>query len=323
MISFLDRLFVLMKRHRKLRAPVRVIVCLVFVLQATFALSETFTTATPAQEATITLDVDYSHIPLLTIKANQVSTEELIGSLAKELGFEVKRIGKADPNIRISGRYVGELPDLLPLLLRDESYVATFRESTSTGYRALDFLFLLDSHAMPHNEMPQSPLNHRSVQSDDSAPISISASEIHKILEQSPNMNKDLRQYLETLASRIETGDMMVSFDVDLSDAPRTVSDLLTRINTPIDPAFADNRLENIEPGTPPHYLQGANDAAQHTLDSALARTTSMAIRNLEMLSKSIQGACLEGGCPGITRQEIAEREARMAAEQEEKSLKD
>jgi hypothetical protein len=298
----LDQLFVL-KRRGGLITTIRAMLLCALVSHAASGLGDP--AAAPmrvtAQEAKITLDVDYSHLPQLTIHARQVSADELMGSLAKELGFAVKRTGRADPSALISGRYVGELPDLLPLLLRGEGYVATFREPRQDGSRALDRLFLLDSHPAAPNEVVPTPL---------------SASEIREVLDRDPDMNKDLRQYLESLASRVESGDLMANLDVDLTDAPRTVTDLLARIATPLDPGFAETRLENIAPGTPPHYLQGANDAAQHSLESALARTTAMAIQNLELLSKSLQGICLEGGCPGITRQEIAEREARMAADQ-------
>src|SRR5262245_62767272 len=68
----------------------------------------------------ITAGIDFSRVPVLEIDARGISSDELLASLARELGFDVKRIGRPDPSVVIRGRFIGELEDLLPSLLRHE-----------------------------------------------------------------------------------------------------------------------------------------------------------------------------------------------------------
>lgn len=272
---------------------------LLFSAVVCLAADDTTPPVTGAPDVAVTLQVDYSNLPQLTIHARGVSPDELMTSLAEKLGFTVKRLGKADAAARLNGRYVGLLTDLLPILLRGEGYVVILGDYEAGGQRKIDTLLLLDSHRV------ESPV---------AAGTPNDALKLRTYLDQSPAINKDLRKFLTNVAEKIESGKDSSDVNVTMTDVPETVTDMLARISEPLTPEFAANRLENRAPGTPPRYLTGANDAAQQTMESALARTTALAARNLEVLSEALRNVCFDAGCPGITSQEIAEREAREAA---------
>jgi len=247
----------------------------------------------------VTLDIDYSNRPLLSIHAKGVGPDELIRSLGDELGFTVKRIGKADPAARVIGRYKGELQDLLPWVLRGESYAVVWGNHRPDGRRNVEQILLMGSH-------PGYYAATRHI---------ASATDIDKVLEDHPNINPDMREFLEESRATLEAGTEEIS--IDLYDVPTSITDRRERITEPLHPEFETDRLENRAPGMPPRYLSGSNDAAQHDVASALARTSAMARSNLEALTNALDATCFQADCPGITREEIAERE-RLSRQQSE-----
>lgn len=241
----------------------------------------------------VTAGVDYSRVPVLDIDARGISTDELLPSLAKELGFEVKRIGNADLSILIRGRFIGELEDLLPSLLRHETYAVVLGGHRSDGRRTIRQVLLFDTHA-----------GDRTV-----APVTVTAQQLRDTLAAQPNVNRDMRSWMEGWLGQLPATDPAAEMIVNLSDAPTSVTEMLERTTEPLAPDFSRTRMENRASGTPPRYLTGANDAAQNDVASALARTTNMALHNLKALTDALRQACLAADCPGITQAEIDARE--------------
>lgn len=250
----------------------------------------------------VTLDIDYSQRPLLEIHAKGVGPDELMRSLGNEIGFTVKRISKADPAARVVGRYRGELQDLLPWILRGESYAVIWGRYRADGVREIEQILLMGSK-------PGFYATPKQIATVD---------DIDQVLEENPNINPDMRKFLEQSRSRIESETDPSDVLIDLYDAPTSITDMMERISEPTHPDFSATRLENRAPGTPPRYLTGSNDAAQNDVATALARTTAMARSNLEALTKALEETCFQADCPGITREEIAERE-RLRQQQSER----
>lgn len=257
----------------------------------------------------VNLVVDYSRRPTLAIEARGVTADELLRSLGRELGFESKRIGKAGPGPLIHGRFVGELEDLLPWMLRHENHVVELGELRPDGRRQVSRVLLFD--AGQGSRMAGGP---RDLTADAAPAAAASPDQVRAYLASAGDVNRDMRTWLEAWLARAEAG-TAPEINVNLYDAPTGVTDMLRRLTGPLAPGFAQGRLENRGPGTPPHYLTGANDAAQNDVASALARTTALARRNLGALTEALGKACLGPQCPGITRAEIEARERQMREE--------
>lgn len=250
----------------------------------------------------VTLDIDYTHRPLLAIHAKGVGPDELMRSLGDELGFTVKRIGKADPAAQVVGRYKGELQDLLPWILRGESYAVVWGNYRPDGRREVEQILLMGSDPGYYSAK-------RHI---------VSATDIDEVLGENPNINPDMREFLERHQATLKAGTGPQEISIDLYDAPTSITVMMERVTGPLQPEFETNRLENRAPGMPPRYLSGSNDAAQHDVTSALARTSAMARSNLEALTTALEKTCFQADCPGITREEIAERERQRQQQSEE-----
>ena len=248
----------------------------------------------------MTLDVDYSKKPLLTIDARGVTADELMRSLSRELGFDASRLGVADPSLLVRGRFVGRLEDLLPWLLRQEDYVVVYGERQPDGGRTVAKELLLSSR--PGGAASGEPTLARAGRIE----------EVRELIASRPDLNRDMRAWLESVVAQ---GDAGAEVTINLYDAPAGVADMLRRLSEPLAPDFAARRLDNRGPGTPPRYLTGANDAAQQDIAAALVRTTSMARQNVQALTEALGQACLETGCSGIAAEEMRARERRLQEE--------
>lgn len=262
-----------------------------------------------APRAGVNLVVDYSKRPTLVIEARGVSADELLRSLGRELGFESKRIGKAGPGPLVHGRFVGELEDLLPWLLRHENHAVELGELRPDGRRQVARVLLFDA-----GQGDRMASGSRDFTLDPAPAAAASADQVRAYLASATGINRDMRTWLEAWLARAEAG-TAPEISVNLYDAPVGVSDMLRRLTDPLAPGFARSRLENRGPGTPPRYLTGANDAAQQDVAAALARTTALARRNLGALTEALGKACLGPQCPGITRTEIEARDRQLREE--------
>jgi hypothetical protein len=284
-------------RHRRL--AIAALGVLALAVPLTRAAAEEAPAARP--RALVTLDVDYSRKPLLAIDARGVTADELMRSLAREMGFDVRRLGTADPRLLVRGRFIGRLEDLLPWLLRHEDHVVVYGDRQADGSRPVAKVLLLSSR--PEAAAAGEPAVARSV----------GAEEVRALLASRSDLNRDMRDWLAGAFGAGTAGAGQVA--INLYDAPNGVTDLLGRLSEPLVPDFAARRLENRGPGTPPRHLTGANDAAQQDLASALARTTSLARQGAQALTQALGQVCLDPGCPGVTLEELRARARRLEDE--------
>ena len=220
-----------------------------------------------AQAPVAKLIIDYSNVPTLVVNANGASKDEILSTLADKYQFTYSRSPAITEPRTIHSRVEGELAELIGWVLLGDSFVIEY-ESAEDNASISGLHWLAQAAA----------------RSDDSRVANVQelqAADIEQFLASGDGVNKDFSDWLKSRDGS--------SARIRLYDAPQSVSDLLQRL-LPGTEGTSPN-------GVDPRHLRGANDAAQNTVSEALARTTAMARRNVEVLVEALDSTCVDSSC--------------------------
>ncbi|WP_394693243.1 hypothetical protein [Hyphobacterium sp.] len=121
-------------------------------------------------------------------------------------------------------------------------------------------------------------------------------SAIAEILQETPRSSRGLRAWLEQEELRF-SGEDIPPPAVLIGGEPANLNERMTNRVDVLEGDYETYRLSPGPDGYGPRHLHGANDAAQLSLEEALARTTRSAVNGVRDLSSSLEAACLDENC--------------------------
>jgi len=230
----------------------------------------------------VNASLDANNPDEIILRSEEAPLDQVLAMMSEQLDFTFRnRTGQAleqPVSVHVSGRS----EDIIRWLLREFNFAIGRREDDMTVVERVVVLSRLD----------QPGVQPTAIQLRYGDLVALEAE-----LDGTANANLDYREWLEQLIAN-QRGEM-VSNDavVNLYDTPTSLAERMERRIAPLSGDYDTFRLENRDNGAPPRHLTRGNDAAQHDIESALARTTALAIEGVRDLRDALENICEGGIC--------------------------